>query len=191
MLTPAVDIGHTRGVVTAALPELSLGEWATLSLLREQPTHGWAIVKLLAPAGDVGSVWSLSRPLVYRAVERLEAAGLIEPIGVQQLGNRPRTLFTATADGRRAVDRWLAVPVDHVRDVRTELLLKFVLRQRRALDLAPLVRAQQRRLGVMLARLEQPDREDVVSLWRAESAASVRRFLAAVEAQAKVGQPGS
>jgi hypothetical protein len=43
----------------------------------------------------------------------------------------------------------------------------------------------------MLTRLEQPDREDVVSLWRAESAASVRRFLAAVEAQAKVGQPGS
>ena len=78
-----------------------------------------------------------------------------------------------------------------MRDVRTELLLKLVLRQRRALDLAPLVRAQQRRLGVMLARLEQPDRDDVVSLWRAESAASVRRFLAAVEAQAKVGQPGS
>ena len=108
-------------MVTAAPPELSLGEWATLALLREQPTHGWAIVKLLAPVGDVGSVWSLSRPLVYRAVERLEAARLIEPIGVQQLGNRSRTLFTATAIGRRAADRWLAAPVDHVRDVRTEL----------------------------------------------------------------------
>jgi hypothetical protein len=70
-------------------------------------------------------------------------------------------------------------------------LLKLVLRQRRALDLAPLVRAQQRRLSVMLTRLEQPDRDDVVSLWRSESAASVRRFLAAVEAKAKVGQPGS
>jgi PadR family transcriptional regulator AphA len=185
MLTSAVDIGHTRGVVTAVLPELSLGEWATLSLLREQPTHGWAIVKLLAPVGDVGSVWSLSRPLVYRAVERLEAAGLIEPIGVQQLGNRPRTLFTATPTAG-AVDRWLAVPVDHAR-VRTELLL-VVLRQRRSTSL--LSSAWQRRLGVC-SRLEQPDREDVVSLWRAESAASVRRFLAAVEAQAKVGQPGS
>ena len=82
------------------LPELSLGEWATLALLREEPTHGWAIVKLLAPAGEVGSVWSLSRPLVYRAAERLEAMGLVAPIGVQQLGARSRTLLTATGGGK-------------------------------------------------------------------------------------------
>ncbi len=113
------------------------------------------------------------------------------PIGVQQLGARSRTLLTATAAGKRAVDRWLAMPVDHVRDVRTELLLKLVLRQRRGLDLGPLVRAQQRRLGVMLKKLEQPDSDDVVSLWRAESAGSVRRFLAAVAERAKVAQPGS
>ena len=191
MRTAAVDIGHTRGVVTAPLPELSLGEWATLALLREEPTHGWAIVKLLAPAGEVGSVWSLSRPLVYRAVERLEAMELVAPIGVQQLGARSRILLTATAPGKRAVDRWLAMPVDHVRDVRTELLLKLVLRQRRGLDLTPLVRAQQRRLGVMLKNLEQPEGDDVVSLWRAESAGSVRRFLAAVAQRANVVQPGS
>ena len=178
-------------MVTSPLPELSLGEWATLALFREEPTHGWAIVKLLAPAGEVGSVWSLSRPLVYRAAERLEAMGLVAPLGVQQLGARSRTLLTATAAGRRAVDRWLALPVEHVRDVRTELLLKLVLRQRRGLDLVSLVRAQQRRLGPVLARLEHPGGDDVVSLWRSESASSVRRFLAAVEERAKVGQPGS
>ena len=178
-------------MATTPLPELSLGEWATLALLREEPTHGWAIVKLLAPAGEVGSVWSLSRPLVYRAVERLEAMGLVAPIGVQQLGARARTLLTATPSGRRAVDRWLAVPVDHVRDIRTELLLKLVLRERRGLDLLPLVRAQQRRLAPVLARLERSHTDDVVALWRAESAGSVGRFLAAVEERAKVAHPGS
>ncbi len=178
-------------MVTAPLPELSLGEWATLALLREEPTHGWAIVKLLAPAGPVGSVWSLSRPLVYRAVDRLEAMALVAPLGVQQLGARARTLHTATTAGKRAVDRWLGVPVDHVRDVRTELLLKLVLRERRGLDLVPLVRAQQRRLGPTLSRLEHGESHDVVALWRSESASSVRRFLAEVEARAKVGQPGS
>jgi PadR family transcriptional regulator AphA len=178
-------------VVAAALPELSLGEWATLALLREAPTHGWAIVKLLTPAGEVGAVWSLSRPLVYRAVDRLEASQLVAPIGVQQLGARSRTLLTATPAGSRSVDRWLARPVEHVRDVRTELLLKLVLRQRRELDLASLVRAQQRRLGPVLTRLEHPDDDDVVSLWRSESATSVRRFLAAVEERARIGQPGS
>jgi PadR family transcriptional regulator AphA len=116
---------------------------------------------------------------------------LVAPLGVQQLGARSRTLLTATAAGRRLVDRWLALPVEHVRDVRTALLLKLVLRQRRGLDLTPLVRAQQRRLGPMLTRLERPEDDDVVSLWRAESAASVRRFLAAVEERAKVAQPGS
>ena len=75
MRTAAVEIGHTRGVVTSPLPELSLGEWATLALLREEPTHGWAIVKLLAPAGEVGSVWSLSRPLVYRAARTARGHG--------------------------------------------------------------------------------------------------------------------
>jgi len=186
-----LDIGHTRVVATSPLPELSLGEWATLALLRERPTHGWAIVKLLAQSGEVGSVWSLSRPLVYRAVERLEAMEFAAPIGVQQLGARSRVLLTTTALGQRSVDRWLSVPVDHVRDVRTELLLKLVLRQRRDLDPAPLVRAQQRRLGAMLRRLEHPDHDDVVSLWRAESAASVRRFLAEVEERARAPQPGS
>jgi DNA-binding PadR family transcriptional regulator len=191
MPTAAVDIGHTRDVVTAPLPELSLGEWATLALLREEPTHGWAIVKLLAPAGEVGSVWSLSRPLVYRAVDHLGAMGLVAPLGVQQMGARSRTLHTATRAGTRAVDRWLGVPVDHVRDVRTELLLKLVLRERRGLDLVPLVKAQQRRLGRTLARLERGDNADVVALWRSESASSVRRFLEEVEARAKVSQPGS
>ena len=186
-----LDIGHTRVVATSPLPELSLGEWATLTLLRERPTHGWAIVKLLAPSGEVGSVWSLSRPLVYRAMERLEAMELAAPIGVQQLGARSRVLLTTTPLGQRFVDRWLSAPVDHVRDVRTELLLKLVLRQRRDLDLAPLVRAQQRRLGAMLRRLEHPGNDDVVSLWRAESAASVRRFLAEVEERARAPQPGS
>ena len=178
-------------MVTSPLPELSLGEWATLALLREEPTHGWAIVKLLAPAGEVGSVWSLSRPLVYRAAERLEAMGLVAPVGVQQLGARSRTLLTATRGGTARGRSLARAAVEHVRDVRTELLLKLVLRQRRGLDLVSLVRAQQRRLGPVLARLEHPGEDDVVSLWRSESASSVRRFLAAVEERGKVGQPGS
>lgn len=178
-------------MVTTPLPELSLGEWATLALLREGSTHGWAIVKLLAPAGEVGSVWSLSRPLVYRAVDRLGTIGLVAPLGVQQMGARSRTLHAATPTGTRSVDRWLGMPVDHVRDVRTELLLKLVLRERRGLDLVPLVKAQQRRLGRTLARLERGDSVDVVALWRSESASSVRRFLEELEARAKVSQPGS
>jgi PadR family transcriptional regulator AphA len=178
-------------VATAPLPDLGLGEWVTLALLREKPTHGWAIVKLLAPEGELGSVWSLSRPLVYRAIDRLEMAKLAVPRGVEKGSAPSRTLVAATPTGTRVVDRWLATPVEHVRDVRTELLVKLVLRQRRGLDLGPLVRAQQRQIAPVLTRLERSNSSDVVSMWRAESAASVRRFLTSVGEVGTSGQPGS
>jgi PadR family transcriptional regulator AphA len=178
-------------VATAPLPDLALGEWVTLALLREKPTHGWGIVKLLARDGEVGTVWSLSRPLVYRAIDRLEAAKLAVPRGVEKGSAPSRKLVAATPTGARLVDRWLATPVDHVRDVRTELLVKLVLRQRRGLDLGPLVRSQQRRLAPVLTRLERAHTTDVVAMWRAESASSVRRFLASVAEVGMNGQPGS
>jgi hypothetical protein len=70
-------------------------------------------------------------------------------------------------------------------------LVKLVLRQRRGLDLGPLVRSQQRRLAPVLTRLERGHTTDVVSMWRAESASSVRRFLASVAEVGTSAQPGS
>src|SRR5262249_41228547 len=53
--------------LTVAAPrnrtELSLAEAVCLTLVAREPTHGWAIVKTLAPEGDIGRIWSLSRPL--------------------------------------------------------------------------------------------------------------------------------
>ena len=53
---------------------VGLGEHAVLALLAEQPRHGWAIVRALAPGGEIGRIWTLSRPLAYRAIDNLEAA---------------------------------------------------------------------------------------------------------------------
>ena len=57
---------------------LSLGEWAVLARVREQPTHGWPIVRALAADGDIGGIWTVRRASVYRALETLTARGLIE-----------------------------------------------------------------------------------------------------------------
>ena len=51
--------------------ELTAGEWAALALLTEEATHGFALARTMAPDGEVGRVWSLRRPLVYRALETL------------------------------------------------------------------------------------------------------------------------
>src|ERR1700730_14479024 len=97
--------------------QLSLGAWAVLALLCEGDTHGWALVRALAPQGEIGRVCSIRRALVYRTVGVVLAAGLVERAGTER-GTRgaPRTLLHVTAGGRGAVDRWLDEPVVHVRD---------------------------------------------------------------------------
>ena len=107
--------------------DLSLAESVCLTLVAHEPTHGWSIVKALAPDGEVGRVWSLSRPLTYRALTALSDAGLIEPQGSEPGGGPPRTVWRATAKGKREARAWLRRPVEHPRDMRTEFLLKVAL----------------------------------------------------------------
>jgi DNA-binding PadR family transcriptional regulator len=159
---------------------LSLGEHAVLALLVEQPRHGWAIVRELAPDGEVGRVWTLSRPLAYRAMDTLTARRLVRPTGTEQAGGPRRTILGPTAAGRREVDRWLATPVAHPRDVRTELLVKLVLAPRLGIDPRPLVRAQRRAFKPVfgsLARAAAAPGADVVDQWRHQSALAIARFL--------------
>jgi len=87
-------------------------------------------------------------------------------------------VYTTTAAGRKKVSEWLSEPVALPRDVRTELLLKFVFRQRRQLSIASLAK-QQRELFAPMMRNEK--NEDVVALWRGEHLKAVDRFLQAVE----------
>ena len=96
---------------------LSPAEWASLALLAEQPAHGFAVARALAPEGEVGRVWSCSRPLVYRALAVLAERGLVEERGseVSDAGPR-RTTLAPTRAGRRELDRWLAEPAIGARE---------------------------------------------------------------------------
>src|SRR5262245_46233187 len=60
---------------------LTLAEWAVLGLLGCGPQHAFAIVKSLARGGELGRVWSVATPVVYRAVNSLRDDGLIEALG--------------------------------------------------------------------------------------------------------------
>jgi PadR family transcriptional regulator AphA len=163
---------------------LAPGEWAVLAVVSEGPTHGFAVAKALGPSGDIGRVWSLSRPLVYRALARLVEAGLVEKGGTEPSATGPsKTSVRATGRGRQFVRRWLHEPVDHVRDVRSLLMLKLLFLERANLDPGPLLDAQSALLLPVEAALEQ--RADSVSgfertlaLWRLESTRAVLRFLA-------------
>ncbi len=153
-----------------------------LGLVAEGPTHGWAVAGLLAPDGEIGRIWSLSRPLTYRALDGLLEAASVERAGTTPGAGRARTVLTATSAGAAANDEWLSTPVDLPRDVRSELLLKFALRERRGMSNRALAAAQRRRFAPMLAALEDEVGRGVadgfVARWRLEHLRAIDRFLA-------------
>ena len=128
--------------MTAALPEMSLPEWLVLTILRQQPAHGFAVAQLTAAGGDLGRVWQIPKAVVYRSIGRLLDAGLIVPEGTEPGLGPQRTVYAATDGGRAAAQRWLHEPVEHVRDIRSELLLKLAFLDRAGEDAADLLHAQ-------------------------------------------------
>ncbi len=159
--------------------DLLLGEWACLGILYEAPTHGFAIAARLKPDANIGRIWSLSRALTYRSLDQLASRGLIEPIAEEPgIAGGSRTILTATRRGRAQFRRWLHTPVRHLRDLRSELLLKIVLAAGNGIDITDTLDAQHARITEFLAALDaNGDDADIVHLWRRESAAAALRFL--------------
>jgi DNA-binding PadR family transcriptional regulator len=175
---------------------LAPGEWAVLALLCERPAHGWALARQLAPTGELGSIWSLTRPLVYRSLEILEERGLIVPAGHEPGARGPnRTIFRATPAGHAALAEWLSEPVEHVREGRSLLLLKLVFAQRNCVDPRPLLLAQQRALATTIGSLEERVGESagieaILLRFRLESSRAVDRFIDGVFAELEpAGRP--
>lgn len=156
--------------------QLLLGEWACLGVLAEHPSHGFDIARRLAPDGDLGRVWSLSRALTYRSLDQLERRGLIDATAREPgRAGGERTVLSITANGRRALDQWVATPVEHLRDLRSELLLKLVVARNLGIDTNELVTTQRAVVDRMIERTDGTD--DVVDAWRHEIALAARRFL--------------
>jgi len=169
-----------------ARTEPSLTEWAVLGLLREGSAHGWDVARAFAPGGAMGNVWSVSRPLVYRAIAVLRELGYVEDRGSAPSSSGPdRVLLAPTPRGRAALKRWLGRPVEHVRDLRSELLLKLLLLERAGLDRVPLLRAQlaelERGESGLVGRIAASEGFDrTVAMWRLTSARAARAFVEAL-----------
>ena len=157
-----------------------LGEWACLGILYGQPSHGWAIVKQLRPDGDIGRIWQLSRPLTYRAVDQLTSRGWIHQVGEESGSAGPnRTILAVTRTGRARFRSWLRTPVFHLRDLRSELLLKLVFADLYDIDIDQMLDRQRTIIDEHAHTLTETtgDERDVVALWRTEATHAARRFL--------------
>jgi DNA-binding PadR family transcriptional regulator len=169
---------------------LSLAEWLVLSLVCEEPRHGFALARLLGSTGSMGQVWRVPKPVIYRALQRLEQLGLVRTAEQQASSQGPvRSLIDATPAGRDAAADWLTRPAEHTRDVRSELLVKLALLDRAGADPGPLLKAQRDHLApvaeAMRDRLGEAEGFDrTLALWRYETVSATVRFLDALRASA-------
>jgi PadR family transcriptional regulator AphA len=167
---------------------MSLTDWVVLAVIAEEPRHGFSVARELAPDAPIGQVWTVRRPLVYRSLEYLASDRSITATRTEPGTQGPnRTVYRVTRTGRTRLGNWLRQPVDHPRDVRTELLVKFVLSARRGEPLTPLARRQLELFapvteGLTRAARRSAGADRVVARWRLESTRAITRTLEAIVA---------
>jgi PadR family transcriptional regulator AphA len=167
-----------------ARQDAQLARSVVLALVVHTPRHGWAIHEELSPTGDIGRAWTLSRQLVYRAIDTLVEDGLVKRATPKDGGGADRVIISPTAAGKRQALQWLESPVTHLRDVRTELVLKVMLREKMELPLAPFLALQHEVFDPLIASINKDASGSPVNLWRKESANAVKRYLSRLERNA-------
>jgi len=157
-----------------------------MSLVCEGSTHGSAVSRLVGPDGDLGRIWRVQKGVVYRCLDRLTDLGLIRSAGQEPSPQGPvRFLVKATEAGQAAAVSWQHRPVQHTRDIRSELLVKLALLHRSGADPHDLLVAQRALLVPIVSALR--DRvatatgfDRTLLLWRYETASATVRFLDAL-----------
>ena len=164
-----------------ARQDAQLARNVVLVLVVHTPRHGWAIHEELSPTGYIGHAWTLSRQLVYRAIDTLVEDGLVKRATPKDGGGADKVIISPTAAGKRTAMQWLDSPVTHLRDVRTELVLKVMLREKMKLPLDSFLEAQHVIFDPLIASINKDASDSPVNLWRRESANAVKRYLTRLE----------
>ena len=159
------------------------GDWAVLCALASGASHGFAASRLLAPDGALGRIWTVHRAAVYQSLKRLTEHGYVRegPTRPSERGQET-TFVKLNAAGLRHLEAWLSEPVQHVRDVRSMLLLKLALLDCTGADPRPLLIAQRDRVrpqvqALQNAREDAEDFDRVLLEWRLASSAATLHFL--------------
>jgi len=154
-----------------------------LAIIGEKPQHGFAVSKELERDPSLSAVIRIRRPLVYRSINCLLDAKLIRETKVEpgDQGSQ-RVIYASTATGKTTTATWLNDTVDHPRDARIELLAKFVLRNRRAINSKQLAIRQRKLFKRQAANLQvaansATDDVRLVALWRVENINAMIRLL--------------
>jgi PadR family transcriptional regulator, regulatory protein AphA len=88
-------------------PALTTTSYAILSLLAVQPWSTYELTRQMDRS--LGRVWPRAQSKIYEEPKKLVALGLARARR-ETVGRRPRTVYTITPAGRRALAGWLAEP---------------------------------------------------------------------------------
>ncbi len=165
--------------------DLLPGEYAVLGLLSERPLHGYELARLYKAEG-LHDACPVEQSLLYAYLRNLEDRGFVEATE-ERVGRRPpRRQFRLTAEGGQAFERWLQAPVNRMRDVRLDFLIKLYFLQR--FDPPAAVELIQKQIAACDAYLERwqpaPDAtpfRKLVAQSKQSAARATREWLAAYE----------
>ena len=95
--------------------------YALLGLLAREPLSGYDLAQRLK--GRVGFFWQARHSQIYPELARLETAGLVGHVVVEQQDRPDKKVYTITEAGRAALQSWVTSPVVGA-PPRDELVLK-------------------------------------------------------------------
>lgn len=92
-----------------------------LTRLARKPYSGYELLQALKR--PIGFFWQASQSQIYPELKRLEVLGLVTFEQVNQQNRPDKKVYTITAEGREALQKWAIAPVEP-EPSRNELLLK-------------------------------------------------------------------
>ena len=127
MTTPRTDSNSVPPeTLTSGMP----AEHAILGLLALSETgsgHGYDLARQFSPNAPLGNVVRLEPGMVYHHLKKLERLGWVTVVPAEVQGRPARRLFALSPTGRMELERWLAEPVAHTREIRLDFLVKLYL----------------------------------------------------------------
>lgn len=134
---------------------LSPVQYAILGLLHREAAHGYGLQRSFMEGSDLAGVVHIEQASLYAALKDLATRELIEGTETREGLRPPRTVYSLSKHGERVLDAWMRTPVERLRQVRLDFLLKvYFARQRSEAAVRALVDAQIATCHRYLADLE-------------------------------------
>ena len=106
-------------------------EYILLGLIRDEPSHGYALFDKLRNTAELSLIWQVKRSKLYYLLDKLESEGYLTSFLSKEGPYPERNVYQITTKGTEGLELWLYSPVLSSRYVRLAFLSKlyFAIRE--------------------------------------------------------------